>query len=107
VQVELVHVHSARPASLAGVVPRAAGIHHVGWFVEDIDVEQRRLDALGWPEVLAAQTAGGLRLALHDARAPLGPLAGTYEPSDRLLAFYASVAAAAVGWAGDHPVRPA
>jgi hypothetical protein len=28
-----------------------------------------------------------------------------YEPSDRLLAFYASVADAATGWAGDDPVR--
>jgi hypothetical protein len=105
VQVELVHVHTAWPAPLAEIVQHRAGIHHVAWFVNDVDAEQRRLDVFGWPEVLAAETASGLRFAFHDGRAHLGHLVEIYEPSDRLLAFYASVAEAAVGWAGDDPVR--
>jgi hypothetical protein len=95
VQVELVHVHTARPAELAEIVLRPPGIHHVAWFVADFDAEQRRLAGLGWPEVLDARTAGGLRFAFHDARAQLGHLVELYEPTERLLAFYATVAAAA------------
>jgi Glyoxalase/Bleomycin resistance protein/Dioxygenase superfamily len=106
VQLELVHVHTAQPTLLADIVERRAGIHHVAWFVSDVDAEQRRLAGFGWPEVLVAETASGLRFAFHDARAELGHLVEIYEPSDRLVAFYASVAEAAVGWSGDDPVRP-
>jgi hypothetical protein len=105
VQVELVQVHAARPNSLSEIVLRPAGVHHVAWFVADVDAEQGRLDALGWPEILDATTASGLRFAFHDARAQLGHLVEIYEPSERLLAFYASIAAASAGWSGDDPLR--
>jgi catechol 2,3-dioxygenase-like lactoylglutathione lyase family enzyme len=104
VQVELVRVHTAEPAALAAVV-LGPGLHHVAWFVADIEAERSRLEALGWPEVLAAETAGGVRFAFHDARAELGHLVEIYEPAGRLLSFYAAVAAAATGWDGTDPVR--
>jgi catechol 2,3-dioxygenase-like lactoylglutathione lyase family enzyme len=106
VQVELVHVHDATPAPLAAAVG-GSGLHHVAWFVADIDAERSRLEALGWPEVLAAETAGGLRFAFHDARADLGHLVEIYEPAERLVTFYGAVAAAAAGWDGAEPVRNA
>ena len=106
VQVELVHVHDAAPAALAAAV-LGSGLHHLAWFVADIDAEQSRLEALGWPEVLAADTAGGLRFAFHDARAALGHLVEIYEPVERLVTFYGAVAAAADGWDGADPVRTA
>ena len=106
VQVELVHVHVAEPAALADVV-LSSGVHHVAWFVADVEAEQSRLEALGWPEVLNAETAGGLRFAFHDARAELGHLVEIYEPAERLVGFYAAVAAAAAGWDGADPIRDA
>ncbi len=105
IQVELVHVHEASPASLAGVVVRPPGVHHVAWFVASMADEQGRLERLGWPEVLLAETAGGLRFAFHDARPHLGHLVEIYEPSERLRSFYGMVADAAVGWDGSDPVR--
>ncbi len=105
VQVELVHVHSAEPASLAAIVRRAPGIHHVAWFVPSFAGEQERVERLGWPNVLVADTAHGLRFGFHDARDTLGHLVEFYEPSERLRAFYASVARAAEGWDGSDPVR--
>ena len=105
VQVELVQIHRAEPASLADIVQRTSGIHHVATFVESIDDEQRRLVELGWPAVMTAETASGLRYAFHDARDQLGHLLEIYEPSPGVLALYAMVAAAAVGWQGDDPVR--
>ncbi|HEX6658026.1 MAG TPA: VOC family protein, partial [Ilumatobacter sp.] len=39
VQVELVQIHDAEPASLADIVRRSTGIHHVATFVASIDDE--------------------------------------------------------------------
>jgi hypothetical protein len=104
-QIELVQVHSAEPVSLADIVQRTSGIHHVAMFVDSIDEEQRRLTELGWPPVMTAETASGLRYAFHDARAHLGHLLEVYEPSPAVLRLYAMVATAAQGWTGDEPVR--
>jgi hypothetical protein len=105
VQVELVEIHHASPTSLADVVMASSGIHHVAWFVASIDEEERRLAALGWPQVMRAETATGFPYAFHDARAELGHLVEIYEPADGVIALYRKVAAAAEGWAGDQPVR--
>jgi hypothetical protein len=105
VQVELIEVHHAAPASLADVVMTRAGIHHVAWFVASIDDEERRLAALGWPQVMRAETGGGFPYAFHDARAELGHLVEIYEPRDQVLGLYRMVAAAADGWDGARPVR--
>ncbi len=105
VQVELVEVHDAAPASLADAVMASAGVHHVAWFVESIDDEERRLAALGWPQVMRAETAGGFPYAFHDARAELGHLVEIYEPRAEVLALYRKIAAAAKGWDGERPVR--
>jgi hypothetical protein len=105
VQVELFEVHSASPASLADVLVRPHGIHHMTWFVESIDEEQERLDRHGWPQVLRAETGSGFAYAFHDARADLGHLVEIYRPTDRVLALYGSVADAADGWDGRDPVR--
>jgi len=105
VQVELVEIHHAAPASLAEIVTASSGIHHVAWFVESIDEEERRLTALGWPQVMRAETATGFPYAFHDARAELGHLVEIYEPADGVIALYRKVAAAAEGWAGEQAVR--
>jgi hypothetical protein len=105
VQIELVQVHSAEPASLAEIVHRTSGIHHVATFVASVDDERRRLSELGWPPVMTAETASGLRYAFHDARPQLGHLLEVYEPSPGVLRLYAMVAEAAHGWSGDDPVR--
>ena len=60
---------------------------------------------LGWPQVLEAETASGGRFGFYDARDQLGHLIEIYEPIDRLVAFYASVARAAEGWDGRDPIR--
>jgi hypothetical protein len=105
VQIELVQVHGAEPMSLAEVVQRPRGIHHVATFVASIDDEQARLVELGWPPVMTAETASGLRYAFHDARPQLGHLLEVYEPSPGVLALYAMVAEAARDWTGADPVR--
>jgi len=105
VQVELVEIHHAAPASLAEIVQRTSGIHHMATFVESIDDEQRRLTDIGWSAVMTAETGGGMRYAFHDARPQLGHLLEVYEPSAGVRALYAMVAEAASGWDGSDPVR--
>ena len=65
---ELVEVHDAAPASLAEIVLRTSGIHHVATFVESIDAEQAGSTEIGWGPVMTAETASGMRYAFHDAR---------------------------------------
>ena len=105
VQVELVEVHAAAPASLADIVLRTSGIHHVATFVESIDGEQARLTEIGWGPVMTAETASGMRYAFHDSRPQLGHLLEVYEPSDSVLRLYRMVADASTDWDGEDPVR--
>ena len=97
--VELVEEHSQ---------PRLApvpGVHHLAFMVDDLRAGIEWCVAQGWHEVLFARTTGGQEFAFCDARADLGHFVEMYEPSDRLLGFYAKVAAAAADWMGEEPVR--
>ena len=104
VMVELVCVHSATPVELATEVRRSPGLHHMAYFVDDLDAEEARLEALGHPQVMLAATGSGVRFAFHRA-ANLGHFFELYEPSPGLLGFYAMVRDAAAGWDGSDPVR--
>lgn len=106
VMVELVQDHTAGPSPIRDLMgPRGEGLHHVAHFVDDLERGSAALAAMGWPEVLRASTAAGQAFAFHDARADRGHLVELYEPSDRLLGFYAMVAEAAAAWDGRDPVR--
>jgi len=106
VMIELVCLHRVEPLSLRRQLEqRGRGIHHLAYFVEDLDREAARLDELGYAQAMLATTASGLRFAFHDAVAELGHLWEIYEPTERLQDFYAMVAQASVGWNGREPVR--
>ena len=106
VMVELVCLHRVEPASLRQQLQqRGGGIHHLAYFVDDLDREASRLVGLGYPQAMLATTASGVRFAFHDAVAELGHLWEIYQPSERLIDFYAMVAQAADGWDGSDPVR--
>ncbi len=89
VMVELVQEHTAP------LVEPGSGVHHLAFMVESLPAAQGWCVDQGWPELLWASTSGGQEFAFMDARAELGHLVELYEPSERLLAFYAKVAAAA------------
>jgi catechol 2,3-dioxygenase-like lactoylglutathione lyase family enzyme len=96
--VELVHEHTPP------LVPVGSGVHHMAFMVPDLTSALDHAQAQGWPEVLWAATATGQHFAF--AQAPeLGHLIEMYEPSERLLGFYARIAEAARDWDGTDPVR--
>lgn len=100
VMVELVEEHTPP------LVEPGSGVHHVAFMVPSLDAAAAWCVATGWPELLRAETTGGQVFAFHDARDRLGHLVELYEPSERLLGFYRTVADAAAGWDGTDPVRP-
>ena len=100
VMVELVQEHT--PPLVA-----PGRVHHLAFMVAALPAAINWCAEQGWPPLLRAETSTGQAFAFMDARADLGHLVELYEPSDRLLAFYAAVAAAAEGWDGRDPVRPA
>ena len=91
VMVELVQEHT--PA----IGPAAGALHHLAFMVASLTDATTACAAQGWPELLHATTGGGQQFVFCDARADLGHLVELYEPSERLLAFYAAVAGAADG----------
>ena len=98
VMVELVQEHT--PPLVA-----PGRVHHLAFMVGALSAAMAWCVERGWPELLLAETRTGQAFAFMDARADLGHLVELYEPSERLLAFYAAVAAAAEGWDGREPVR--
>ncbi len=106
VMVELVVQHDDEPSAVRDLYgPGQTGLHHLAYFVDDLDEAAGRLEGLGYPQAQIATARGGTRFAFHDAVATLGHFLELYEPNERLLGFYAMVAGAALGWDGREPVR--
>ena len=87
--------------------PGQTGLQHITWFANDIDVETRRLNMLGFDTVMTCRlpAVGGLRLAWYDTRKVFGAMVEVYEEGDLMRRFYSRVARAAEGWNGENPVR--
>lgn len=99
VMLELFCVHHPSP------VTQPAGLHHLAFFVDDVETAGAALAARGWPEILYGETATGNAFAMHDARHELGHLIEIYPRTSRLVAFYAMVADAARTFTGADPLR--
>jgi hypothetical protein len=106
VMVELVQDHTDGPSVVRDMFPDGGGgLHHLAFFVPNIDVATEQLNACGYATAMTAATASGIRFHFLDATATHGHMLELYERSAGLSAFYAQVAAAAVGWDGSDPVR--
>ena len=105
VMVELFVQHDDAPSAVRDMyAPGETGLHHLAYFVDDLDVTAAALDAAGYPQAQIA-TAGTTRFAFHDAVRQLGHMFELYEPNEGLRGFYAMVAGAARDWDGQAPVR--
>lgn len=82
--VELVQEHTPPVAEVVGV-------HHLAYFVDDLNDAITWCERRGWPLALDATTAGGQRFVFADARAECGHLIEMYEPNEKLLGFYEHV----------------
>lgn len=83
--VELIQEHTPP------VVETGTAIHHLAFFVDDLDDAIDWCERRGWPIVLDATTVGGQRFVFADARPERGHLIEMYEPNEKLLGFYEHV----------------
>jgi catechol 2,3-dioxygenase-like lactoylglutathione lyase family enzyme len=106
VMVELVQDHGSGPSAVRDMyAPGQSGLHHLAFFVDDLDLAVSKLGTLGYPLAMSATAGGGVRFHFVDAVASHGHMFELYEPSEHLRTFYAMVADAASGWDGSEPVR--
>lgn len=98
---ELFESHSAEPPPLAaGMGVGEYGLHHVGWFAEDVAAESRRLEGLGAPLIVSAGV-NEQDVVFHDARELIGARVEVYEELPRVAEHYRLVRAAARDWDGE------
>ncbi len=104
--VELVQDHGGGPSAVRDMyAPEESGLHHLAFFVGDLDATTVRLADCGYDLAMSATSAGGVRFHFVDARHTHGHMLELYEPTVHLRSFYAAVAAAADGWDGSDPLR--
>lgn len=106
VMVELVQDHGVGPSVVRDMFgPGQSGLHHLAFFVDDLDVATDALDRAGYPLAMSAIAGSGTRFHFVDARSTHGHMLELYAGTEHLRSFYAMVAAAAVDWTGSNPVR--
>lgn len=106
VMLELVHCHTPGPNVVTDVIGDSpTGLHHLAFWVDDLDAATDDLAEHGHNLAMTAHTAGGTEFRFVDASAHLGHMIELYVPTDRVRGFYAMVRDAAQGWDGSDPVR--
>ncbi len=104
--VELVVDHGQGNSPISDVFPAGeSGLHHLAFIVDDLHETVKVLVAAGYEIAMSARTTNGTEFHFVDTRPTHGHMVELYQRSDRLCDFYAMVAGAAHGWAGDDPVR--
>lgn len=104
--VELVQVHGTTPNVVnERFAPHESGLHHVAYIVDDLAATSAALTARGHATAMSAWTSSGLQFDFVDTVAEFGHMLELYERNEHLVAFYARVADAAIGWDGSDPVR--
>lgn len=81
------------------------GIHHVAYFVPDLDRTVEEFRTLGYQLALEARTTTGVDFVMVDTTKTLGHMLELYEQRDDLEKFYSYVRHKAQNWDGGNPVR--
>ena len=93
VMVELVQDHGTGPSVVRDrFAPGEGGLHHLAFLVDDLAATLARLSDAGLETVMRATTAGGTTFCFVDAVATHGHHLELYERTDRMVAFYRSIA---------------
>jgi catechol 2,3-dioxygenase-like lactoylglutathione lyase family enzyme len=106
VMLELVQQDEEGPSPFRDLfAPGQQGLHHLAFFVPDLQSAIHAHARNGMPLATRATTTGGTEFAFVDASATLGHMIELYEPTPALNGFYRQVREASIGWNGDDPVR--
>ena len=106
VMVELVQDHGTGPSAIRDLyAPGETGLHHVAYFVADLDEATAELAKRGFPLAMSAEARGDTRFHFIDAVDQMGHFLELYEPSSALQSFYQKVRSEAEDWDGADPIR--
>ena len=106
IMVELVQDHGEGPSAVRDLyAPNETGLHHVAYFVDDLDEATAELAKRGFPLAMSAEARGNTRFHFIDAVSQLGHFLELYEPNPGLTSFYEKVRETAKGWDGSDPIR--
>ena len=105
IMVELVQDHGTGPSVVRDLYSvDESGLHHLAFFVEDIDLATNSLIDLGFELGMTAR-AGPTNFNMIDATKTLGHFIELYEPNAALINFYTRVKEASINWDGEDPIR--
>ncbi len=106
VMLELVQQDEEGPSPFRDLfAPGREGLHHLAYFVSDLDAAIDACSGDALPLASRATTESGVEFAFVDATASLGHMLELYEASPPLRGFYQLVREAAAGWDGSDLIR--
>ncbi len=105
VMIELITQHDDNPSVLRDLYAAGeTGVHHVAYFVSDLQASLSDFRRRGYAVSLEASTRG-LQFAMIDACFSVGHMLELYEPTADLRRFYDFVRRKSQGWDGADPLR--
>lgn len=103
--VELITQHGDAPSVIReAFAADDTGVHHMAYFVADLDAAIAHYASHGGGLVMDARTADGVRFVMMEMP-QLGHYLELYEPTPALTRFYDYIQKKSVDWDGADPVR--
>jgi hypothetical protein len=105
IMIELVQDNGKGPSIIRDLYsPQQSGLHHLAYFVDDLDLASAKLIKLGYVLAMTGQ-AGHNRFQFFDAISEMGHFIEIYEPIESLKFLYERVKNASINWDGSDPLR--
>ena len=105
IMIELVQDNGEGPSIIRDLYPpQKSGLHHLAYFVNDMDLVSAKLVEEGYVLAMSGQ-AGENRFQFFDAISEMGHFLEIYEPIESLKYLYERVRSASINWDGSDPLR--
>ena len=105
IMIELVQDNGEGPSIIRDLYPpQKSGLHHLAYFVNDMDLVSAKLVKEGYVLAMSGQ-AGENRFQFFDAISEMGHFLEIYEPIESLKSLYERVRSASINWDGSDPLR--
>ena len=105
IMIELVQDNGEGPSIIRDLYPpQKSGLHHLAYFVNDMDLVSAKLVEEGYVSAMSGQ-AGENRFQFFDAISEMGHFLEIYEPIESLKYLYERVRSASKNWDGSDPLR--
>lgn len=105
IMIELVQDNGEGPSIIRDLYPpQKSGLHHLAYFVNDMDLVSAKLVKEGYVLAMSGQ-AGENRFQFFDAISEMGHFIEIYEPIESLKYLYERVRSASINWDGSDPLR--